>query len=342
MPRITDRRPSRSAVALAAAVLATLATLGTACAGSGDEDAGAEALRRVGLMHVGTDHVPSSRDALIGQLEKLGWVEGRNVHVIWRNLEDKDAAQVQADVFVRSGVDVIVAFEDGSIKAAEAAAVDSHTPIVFLHPNDPVRAELVESLASPGTNLTGVFGARDLIAKHLELYTRLYPGLERVLTLVDPEDASTEFALAETRRAAKRLGVELVVQEASEGDDIRRIFRALGPKDVDAVVLLSPSLRLYFSALTLRLAKKAGLPVQAHRKEWVEQGALFSYGMDLKPLGVAGARYVDEILDGADPSELAVEELPEVEFALNLATARRLGIHVPRRMIVRADITYGG
>ncbi len=342
MPRTSHRRPSRSAVALAA-VLAFLALLATACAGSGDDDdAGAEAVPTVGLMHVGTDHVPSSRDSLIGRLEELGWIEGRNIHIIWRNLEDKDAAKVQADVFVRSGVDVIVAFEDGSIKGAEAAAVESHTPIVFLHPNDPVRAELVESLASPGTNVTGVFGARDLIAKHLELYTRLYPGLERVLTLVDPEDASTEFALGETQKAAKRLGVELVVREASDGADIRRIFGALRPGEVDAVVLLSPSLRLYFSSLTLRLAKKAGLPVQAHRKEWVEQGALFSYGMDLKPLGVAGARYVDEILDGADPSELAVEELPEVEFALNLATARRLGIDVPRRMIVRADVTYGG
>ena len=341
MPRTSHRRPSRSAVALAA-VLAFLALLATACAGSGDDDAGAEAVPTVGLMHVGTDHVPSSRDSLIGRLEELGWIEGRNIHIIWRNLEDKDAAKVQADVFVRSGVDVIVAFEDGSIKGAEAAAVESHTPIVFLHPNDPVRAELVESLASPGTNVTGVFGARDLIAKHLELYTRLYPGLERVLTLVDPEDASTEFALGETQKAAKRLGVELVVREASDGADIRRIFEALRPGEVDAVVLLSPSLRLYFSSLTLRLARKAGLPVQAHRKEWVEQGALFSYGMDLKPLGVAGARYVDEILDGADPSELAVEELPEVEFALNLATARRLGIDVPRRMIVRADVTYGG
>ena len=341
MPRTSHRRLSRSAVALAA-VLAFLALLATACAGSGDDDAGAEAVPTVGLMHVGTDHVPSSRDSLIGRLEELGWVEGRNIRYLWRNLEDKDAARVQADVFVRSGVDVIVAFEDGSIKGAEAATVESHTPIVFLHPNDPVRAELVESLASPGTNFTGVFGARDLIAKHLELYTRLYPGLERVLTLVDPEDASTEFALAETQTAAKRLGVELVVREASDGADIRRIFGALRPGEVDAVVLLSPSLRLYFSSLTLRLAKKTGLPVQAHRKEWVEQGALFSYGMDLKPLGVAGARYVDEILDGADPSELAVEELPEVEFALNLATARRLGIDVPRRMIVRADVTYGG
>ena len=105
-------------------------------------------------------------------------------------------------------------------------------------------------------------------------------------------------------------------------------------------MLLSASLRLNHTALTLRLAKKAGLPVQAHRKDWVEQGALFSYGSDLYPIGFAGARYVDSILDGTAPSELAVQEIPDVQFALNLATARRLGIKVPKRRIIQADIVY--
>ena len=80
--------------------------------------------------------------------------------------------------------------------------------------------------------------------------------------------------------------------------------------------------------------------MQAHRKDWVEQGALFSYGSDLHPIGAEASRYVDGILDGMDPSELSVKEIPEVEFALNLATARRLGIKVPKRMIIRADIVH--
>ena len=118
------------------------------------------------------------------------------------------------------------------------------------------------------------------------------------------------------------------------------MFRSSDPDEVDAVMLLSSRLRLNHTALTLVSAKRAGLPVQAHRKDWVEQGALFSYGSDLCPIGVEAARYVDGILDGTEPEELSVKEIPEVEFALNLATARRLGIRVPRRMIVQADIVH--
>jgi putative tryptophan/tyrosine transport system substrate-binding protein len=359
VPRVSQQIRSRSGLALAAAVLATLATLGTACAGSGEDDAGAEAVRTVGLMHVGIDHVPSSFESLTAELEKLGWelpdlevsrcleekrkscdLVGENVELIWKNLEDEKAAEVQADVLVRQGVDVLVAFEDQSIRAAQLATAETQTPIVFLHPNDPVRSKLVESLPDPGTNLTGVFGARDLVAKHLEFYTAIVPGLERVLALVNPSDPGTEFLLEETQATAKRLGVELLIRETSDAADIQRVFRSLQPGDVEAVVLLSPTLRLNHTALTIRLARRARLPVQAHRKEWVEQGALFSYGMDLKPLGTLGATYVDDILDGMAPSELSVQELPETQFALNLATARRLGIKVPQKMIIRADLVY--
>jgi putative ABC transport system substrate-binding protein len=326
-----------SRLALVSAPL--LIALLSACQGSGGDSSATPDLKRVGLMHVGLDHVPKSLEGITDGLEELGWVDGENIELIWRNL-DKTAAETQAQVFVGQGVDLIVAFEDTSIRAAQKATTESRTPIVFLHPSDPVRSGLVDSLATPRSNLTGVFGARDLVARHLELYTQLVPGLERVLALVDPEDPGTEYALEQTNAAAKRLGVELVIREATEAADIEEVFRSLGPEEVDAVMLLSSTLRLNHSALTLRLAKRAGLPVQAHRKDWVEQGALFSYGSDLYPIGVAGARYVDSILDGTDPSELAVQEIPDVEFALNLATARRLGIRVPKRMIIQADVVY--
>ncbi|MDQ3066803.1 MAG: ABC transporter substrate-binding protein [Actinomycetota bacterium] len=318
------------AVALVAIVLV---------ASAGSDSSGAQPVRRVSLMHVGLDHVPKSLAGITDGLEKLGWVDGENIELIWRNL-DKDQAESQAKAFVFQDVDVIVAFEDTSIRAAQKATTTSRTPIVFLHPSDPVRDGLVESLARPGLNLTGVFGARDLVARHLELYTQLVPGLERVLALVDPQDPGTEFALEETKAAARRLDVELVIRETPEAADIRKVFGSLRREEVDAVMLLSSTLRLNHTALTLRLAKRAGLPVHAHRKDWVEQGALFSYGSDLYPIGFAGARYVDSILDGADPSGLAVQEIPDVEFALNLATARRLGIQVPRPKIVEADVVH--
>lgn len=323
--------------ALGVLVVALVAFFLVASAGS--DSSGAQPVQRVGLMHVGLDHVPKSLDGITAGLEQLGWVDGENIELIWRNL-DKTEAENQAKAFVFQDVDVIVAFEDTSIRAAQKATVKSKTPIVFLHPSDPVRDGLVETLARPGFNLTGVFGARDLVARHLELYTQLVPGLERVLALVDPQDPGTEFALEETKTAARRLDVELVIRDATEAADIQQVFRSLRPEEVDAVMLLSSTLRLNHTALTLRLAKRAGLPVHAHRKDWVEQGALFSYGSDLYPIGFVGARYVDTILDGTNPSELAVQEIPDVEFALNLATARRLGIRVPRPKIVEADVVY--
>ena len=237
--------------------------------------------------------------------------------------------RAQAKLFVQDDVDVIVAFEDQSIDAAEAATirVGDRIPIVFLHPSDPLRDGLTKSLSRPGGNLTGVFGPRDVVAKQLEVYQALVPGLRRVLTLVDPKDPRTERALNDYESAAAQLQrpLELDIREATTAQDLKRIFRSLRPGEVDGAFLLSNNLRQNHSALTVELAKRARLPVQGNRKEWVEQGALFSYAIDLGPLGRAGARFVDSILRGTSPADLPVEEIPKIEFAINLKTASRLG-----------------
>jgi putative ABC transport system substrate-binding protein len=341
------------------------------CSGSSANKAEAQSVLRVGLMHTGTDHNPPSLTALVARLGELGWFDGSpdrvmrelvgdetkvddrmkqlrgrfkgsRIELIWRNLEP-DQAPRQAREFVRDRVDVIVAFEDTSIRAAKVATArpGNRIPVVFLHPSDPVRDDLVKSRSRPGGNLTGVFGARDPVAKQLEYYKLLMPRLHRLLTLVDPTNQpSTGYLLAKARRAAAQLGIELVVRTASDDNGLARIFHGLRPGEVDGAFLLSPSLRLYHSAETIQLARKAGLPVQAHRKEWVEQGALFSLGVDVSPVGRAGARFVDSILRGADPADLPVEEVPKVEFALSLKTAQRLGIRVPQDLLVRADEVY--
>ena len=168
------------------------------------------------------------------------------------------------------------------------------------------------------------------------------PGLRRVLTLVDPTDKRTERALKEFESAAAQLQrpLELDIREASTAEDLKRIFRSLRPGEVDGAFLLSNNLRQNHSALSIKLAKSARLPIQGNRKEWVEQGALFSYGIDLAPLGRAGARYIDSILSGTSPADLPVEEIPKTELAINLKTASRLGIKPPQEMIIRAAEVY--
>jgi putative ABC transport system substrate-binding protein len=347
----------QSLLSLASAVM--IASLLGACSTGIGGSPTSPPIPRVGLMHVGTDHVPPSLKTLVARMAELGWIDGSpdeltanltkqgsihspKIELIWRNLE-KEQVEAQAETFVREHVDVIVAFEDKSIAAAQAATAqpENRIPVVFLHPtSDPVRDGLVESLDHPGGNLTGVFGARDPVAKQLELYQQIMPGLQRLLTLVDPTDAATPPLLAQARDAAEQLGLELDLREASEAADIERAFHSLSAGEVDGAFLLSPSLRLNFSKRTIELAAEANLPVQAHRKEWVEQGALFSLGVDVGPVGAAGARFVDAILRGTAPADLPVEEVPRVEFAINLARARELGIEVPQEVIERADVVY--
>jgi putative tryptophan/tyrosine transport system substrate-binding protein len=352
----------RSASLITACVLFVAAVFAAAGCSSGNT-AAAPTIKRVGLMHVGTDHVPPSLGTLATELhEQYGWdvpvakvkrcedeirkscdFKGRNIELLWRNLEP-DEAPAQARAFVRQHVDVIVAFEDQSIRAAQQATAKpgNRIPIVFLHPSDPVRQGLVKSLARPGGTLTGVFGPRDVVAKQLELYQLLVPRLHRVLTLVNPDDPTSGRLLAQYDLAASQLRprMKLDIREASNARDLVRIFHSLRPGEVDGAFLLSPTLRLNYSGLTIRLAKHSHIPVQAHRKEWVEKGALFSYGADLGPIGRAAARYVDSLLSGTPPDKLSVEEIPTIDFAINLETASKLGIKVPEEMIIRANEVY--
>jgi len=335
---------------------------------------------RVGLMHVGTDHNPPSLATLVTELGDLGWFDGpasqvmqmligdgtmvqghmkqvegqyrgQRIQLIWRNLDpaQPDHVTEQARDFVRERVDLIVAFEDKSIRAAQEATADpgNRIPVVFLHPSDPVRDGLVKSLSHPGGNLTGVWGARDPVAKQLEIYREIMPGRQplRLLTLEDPTDLATTPLLTEARAAARKLGIALDEIEARDNADLEAAFQSIRPGAVDGVFILSPRLRLYFSKTILGLAAAANLPVQAHRKEWVDphlidRGALFSLGVDVGPVGTAGARVVDSILKGAQPADLPAQEVPQVEFAISLRRARELGIHVPDDVVAQADLVY--
>jgi ABC-type uncharacterized transport system substrate-binding protein len=336
----------RRVAALVAA--AGMALLLAACGGSNGAThsnsvaQSSQPMPRVGLMHVGLDHIPPSLKPLKARLRELGWVQGRNVQLITRvHLPDEDAARAQANTFVRDHVKLIVAFEDQSIRQAKAATAKSHTPIVFLHPVDPVQAGYVRSLRHPGGNLTGVFGLRDLVAKQLELFKAVVPGLQRLLALVDPHDPSTAKLWKQTQVAADELNIDLVVRKASTPEGLMRVFRSLRPGEADGVFVVSPKIHFNYASLVLGLAQGAAhLPLELNRKEWVQKGALFSYGSDFGLIGHEGARYVDSILRGAKPSDLPVEEVPQVEFTVNLTTARKLGIHVPRSTILLADRIY--
>jgi putative ABC transport system substrate-binding protein len=308
-----------------------------------------EKVYRIGLFHVGTDHVPPSLDGLREGLKSLGYdtgnvparmestlMTGKNIRLDWRNVPDESAAQQAARAFVRDRVDVVVAFENQTVRAAKAIITD--IPVVFLHVQDPVAYGLVASLARPGANFTGFAGIGNVPGKEFALFKELVPGLKRVLVLSAHSDPTSSRWLAEIRKVSIALKVQLDERAISDASQVQAVFQSLRPGAVDGVFVASPDVRVKLHSLILRLASERRLPMVGHRKEWVAKGALFSYADNIHAVGRAAAiRYVGPILKGAKARDLPVDEVSEFEFAVNLKTAKAFGLTIAPSVLLRAD-----
>jgi len=348
---LTGRRMRIRASGLALLLLAA------ACSGSpGTQTPKTPTVFHVGLFHVGVDHVPPSLPPLVDALEDLGYLtanqsktfknclgslprtltlQGKNLRLDWRNLADEAAADEAAKEFVRDKVDLIVAFESQSIRAAHAAT--STIPIVFLHALDPVSEGLVQSLSHPGGNMTGLIGFRQLAGKQLEVFKSILPSLKRVLAVTDPEDPRGQDLVDDIRKMAEAHHLTLVERAASTETEITRVFQALDPGEVDGVVIASQDLQTKVSLLMISLALQHRLPISVGFKARVEKGGLFSYGPDFPAVGQKAAVYVDKIFRGAKPADLPVEEMTELELVINQRVAGELGLTLSRQWLDAAD-----
>jgi putative tryptophan/tyrosine transport system substrate-binding protein len=293
-------------------------------------------LYRLGLFHVGTDHVPPSLEPLLAELRTLGHQEGTTIHLDWRNLEDENVAEATAREFVLAQMDVIVAFENQSIRAAQAATTT--IPVVMVHATAPVANGFVATLAHPGGNLTGFSTSGVSLSKRLQLFSDLMPTLRRVLVLVDPRESAAARSLVELQAAAAALQVEVVARWTSTQGDIERVIHAVEPGEVDGVLVASQSLGASYPGVIVHAASVKQLPVGhvSILKDWVSQGALFSYGPNAAASGPLAARYVDRILKGTQPADLPVEEPAIFEFVINLQTAQALGLTIPPHVLLQA------
>jgi putative tryptophan/tyrosine transport system substrate-binding protein len=288
---------------------------------------------RLGAFHVGADHVPPPLPGLRQGLQVLGYVQGQNLELDWRNLVDETAASATAEQFVRERKDLLVAFEPDSVRAAKVATTE--IPIVFLAVDEPVASALVQSFAHPGGNLTGIAGCPLLLSKGMEFFKELLPRLERLLGLVDPDDPVTPAQLAEARSAARLLRIALVERIVRGQAEIPYALAALTPGDVQGVVIIS--LRLMNSGSTiLRAALDTGLPLGAQgQRRLAAEGALFNYGPNPDANGRAVARHVDKILRGAKPADIPVENRDILGLVVNLRTAETLGLTIPQHMLLQ-------
>jgi putative ABC transport system substrate-binding protein len=291
---------------------------------------------RISLFHVGLDHVPPSLDGLRDGLKALSYEEGKNLRLDFRNLPDEAAARVTAAEFARTRPDLVVAFENQTIRAAHGTITD--IPVVFLHVTDPVAAGVVKSLAHPGGNMTGFVALGNAPLKEVELFKEIVPGLHRMLVLVDPDDPGVPQFRREVQQAASALKITTIERRARTQKELEQIFAALSRSNTDGVFIASLNLRVKFHSLIIRLATKQHLPVAGHRREWVEQGALFSYAENIREVGrVAAGSYVDKILKGTKPADLPVEAYERPELVINLKIATALGLTIPQSMMLRAD-----
>lgn len=331
--------------------------LAAACGGSsGVESANTSKVFRVGLFHVGVDHVPPSLPPLVDALKDLGYltasesdsfkkclvslplklsIEGKNMHLDWRNLADEAGANEAVKEFVRDKVDLIVAFESQTIRAAHAATTT--VPVVFLHALDPVSEGFVQGLSHPGGNMTGLIGFRQLAGKQLEVFKNIMPGLRRVLAVTDPEDPRGQDLVDAIRETAEAKDLTLVERPATGEAEIAQVFGSIKPGEVDGVVIASQDLQTKFSLLMISLALEHRLPISVGFKSRVERGGLFSYGPDFPAVGQKAAVYIDKILKGAKPADLPVEEMTELELVINQKIASDLGVTLSRQWLDTAD-----
>jgi len=273
--------------------------------------------------------------AFVQRLHELGWIEGRTVTIEYRWAEGRpERFREIAAEFVRLKVDVIVTVGSAVPAAKEAT---STIPIVFAIAVDPVGAGMVDSLARPGGNATGVsMQTPELAGKRIELLRQILPGLRRMAVIADVGYSASVLEVAGVREAARQSGLEVKLMEIRSAEDIGPAFQALGNEAQALYVCPSALFNAHVPRINT-LAVGARLPTNNAIRDYVELGGLMSYGANTRALFRHAGETVDKILRGTRPADLPVEQPTTFELVINLTTARALGLEVPEAFLLRAD-----
>ena len=264
-------------------------------------------------------------------------MEGRSVSIEHRDAEGQfDRLRVLAAELVGLNVDVIVTVDTPPTQAAQQAT--RTIPIVIAVSADPVGAGLVNSLAHPGGNTTGLsLLAPETDEKTLELLKETLPKTKRVAIIFDPNNPGMMLRIKSLTAAAPKLAVELQSIPALSSHDLGVALAATAKDAPDALIVLSPIYAAYRNEV-VEFATKARVPLSFDTRGLArEPNALLSYGVDISALFRRAATFVDRILKGAKPGDLPVEQPTKFEFVINLKTARMLGLDVPPTLLARAD-----
>jgi putative ABC transport system substrate-binding protein len=293
------------------------------------------ALRRVGCIPAGPLEPRKHQwDAFRQSLRDLGWIEGRNIVLEFRPPAREGAPfdDLVADL-VRLKVDVIVATSSAAVRAAKRAT--STIPIVMSPSADPVEQGLVNSLARPGGNVTGLsLMAVDLSAKRLEILREIVPGVFRIAVLWR---SPTEAELRAVQAAARTLALEIIDLHVAQAEELSNAFEAARQRRAGAMVVIQNPLFFGLRAQVSELALKHRLPAIYALPSYAPAGGLVVYGPSDTEYYRRAAVYVDKILNGAKASDLPVEQPTKVELLINMRTAKALGLTIPPSLLLRAD-----
>ena len=270
-------------------------------------------------------------------LRELGYIEGKNIAFEYRSADNKlDRLPALADELVRLKVDVLVMFTTSAALAAKNAT--KTIPIVFLTTGDPVTAGLVDSLARPGGNITGLtLVGTELAGKRLDLLKETIPRLSRVAVLWNPGDPATVQSWEKSQLAARELGLQLHSMEIRSAKDIEDAFKEATKARAAALAVTQSALVTSNQKQLVDQAIKNRLPAIYSRANFVESGGLMSYGPDRTEPYRRVASMIDKILKGTKPADLPVEQPTKFELMINLKTAKTLGLTIPPVVLMRAE-----
>jgi putative ABC transport system substrate-binding protein len=293
---------------------------------------------QVGLLTgISAEGMTTRAEAFRQGLRELGYIEGKTVAIEYRYADGRtDRLNRLALELTQLKSNVIVTGGSQATRATKQATVT--IPIVMANDNDPVGDGFVASLARPGGNITGLTTVvPDISGKQLELLKEVVPRLSRLAVIGDATVPNTSQLIAETRRAATAVGVQVVHLEVQTIEDAETVFRDATKARAEAALVLPGAVLGTKRNHVAALAVKSRLPAIYPRAEYVVDGGLMTYSANNLELFRRAATYVDKILKGAKPAELPVEQPKKFEFVVNLKAAKQIGLAIPARVLERAD-----
>ena len=300
----------------------------------------AERVRRIGLlMGVADDREGQARVTALKQgLQELGWTDGRDIQIETR-FGEADIGRIRTDAaeLVALAPDVIVGQTTPVIRALRQAT--SSIPIVMAAVNDPVEQGFVSSLAHPAGNITGfMFIDFQMVGKWLEMLKEVAPGVARAVLMFNPDTAPHYYVYLRSFEAEPRaVAIEVTAAPVRDTAEIEAAFAKLGREPGGGLIVAPDAFTIVHHPLFIRLAQQHRLPAVYNLRTYVAQGALMSYGPDPYDLFRRSASYVDRILKGAKPADLPVQQPTKFELAINLKTAKALGLQIPDKLLALAD-----